>query len=245
MKEIRVLIVENQAEEANNIKEILEENGYVIAGICTTAIEAEKTLNTISVDICILDIFLGKDTDGIWLAEKISEMNIPFLFLTGSKDREVFEKARLTRPSSYLLKPFNALELSFSIELAIEKFFDQPHTFSLQSPSAVLGNPYLFVKNKDRISKIAIDDIAFIEVEDRYCKIVYEEHQYLIKMSLKKAIELFPSFFIQTHRNCLVNLHKIKDIFPNDNLIVMTSGANVLLSERFKHKILKKLKLIN
>lgn len=245
MKSINILILEDEPKEAKKLKTVLEANNYNVIAVCNTVESAENILKTKSIDFCILDIFLGKELGGIQLAEKISEYNIPFFFLTSSKDRFVFEKAKLTHPFSYLLKPFNELELLFTLELAIEKFFQQPNAFSEEKTPTVLSEKYLFIKNKDRISKVEISDISFVEVEDRYCKVAYEQRSYLIKMTLKKVVEILPAYFIQAHRNCIVNLDKIKDIFPNDNLIVLAGNEKVILSERYKHDILKKLNIMN
>ena len=245
MEHINILVLEDNPKEGLRIKKTLTKNDYEVTTICTTVDEAEQMLEKASIDLCILDIFLGKVMGGIQLAEKISELHIPFLFLTSSKDRTVFEKAKLTNPFSYLLKPFNELELMFTIELAIEKFFSQPNAFSEEKSPTVLGNQYLFIKNKDKISKIEISDISFVEVEGRYCKVVYNQSKYLIKMSLKNIIEILPPYFLQNHRNCIVNIHKIKDIFPNDNLVVLINNEKVLLSERHKYNIIKKLNIIS
>ncbi|WP_299889536.1 LytTR family DNA-binding domain-containing protein [uncultured Lacinutrix sp.] len=245
MKSINILILEDEPKEAKKLKTALEDNNYNVIAVCDTVVSAENVLKTKSIDFCILDIFLGKELGGIQLAEKISEYNIPFLFLTSSKDRFVFEKAKLTQPFSYLLKPFNELELLFTLELAIEKFFQQANAFSEEKAPTVLSEKYLFIKNKDRISKVEINDISFVEVEDRYCKVAYNQRNYLIKMALKKVIEILPDYFIQAHRNCIVNLDKIKDIFPNDNLIVLAGDEKITLSERYKYDILKKLNIMN
>jgi len=245
MEKINILVLEDDPKEAISIKNTLIDNDFQITAICSTVDEAQQILDKEQIDFCILDIFLGKIMGGIQLAEKVSNLDIPFLFLTSSKDRTVFEKAKLTNPFSYLLKPFNELELMFTLELAIEKFFNQHHAFSLEEAPTVLGNEYLFVKNGDRISKVEISQISSIEVEDRYCKIMYNQRSYLIKMALKRVIEILPSYFVQTHRNSIVNLHKIKDIYPNDNLIVLVDEEKISLSERFKYSIMKKLNIMN
>ncbi|MDH7447654.1 LytR/AlgR family response regulator transcription factor [Aquimarina sp. 2201CG14-23] len=245
MEKINILVLEDDPKQALSIKDTLVSNDYQVTAICSTVQEAQQILNTEQVDFCILDIFLGKIMGGIQLAERISSLDIPFLFLTSSKDRTVFEKAKLTNPFSYLLKPFNKLELLFTLELAIEKFFDQLHAFSGEEAPTVLGDEYVFIKNADRISKIEIRQISAIEVEDRYCKIMYCQKSYLIKMALKRIIEKLPSYFIQTHRNSIVNLHKIKDVYPNDNLIVLMDEEKISLSERYKYSILKKLNIMN
>ena len=40
-----------------------------------------------------------------------------------------FERAKLTKPFSFLLKPFNELEILYAIEMAIEKFYEQNNVF--------------------------------------------------------------------------------------------------------------------
>lgn len=58
--------------------------------------------------------------DGIDAVEHISQrFNVPVIYLTAHADGDTFERAKLTRPSGYVIKPFDDTELRYSIEIAL------------------------------------------------------------------------------------------------------------------------------
>ena len=127
MEKINVLLIEDTAEESDMLLEVLEKE-YAIVGVARTYAEALDLFYKNPVDIVIIDVFLNGQPDGITFAETINAVPNslkPFVFLTSSKDRQIFERAKLTRPFSFLMKPFNELEILYALEMAVEKFYDQ------------------------------------------------------------------------------------------------------------------------
>ncbi len=73
-----------------------------------------------SPDLVLMDIILADDMDGIEAAHIIySTLNIPVLYLTGQTDDDFFERAKVTEPFAYLLKPINERELNLTIGMAL------------------------------------------------------------------------------------------------------------------------------
>jgi two-component system, LytTR family, response regulator len=123
MDNINVLIIEDIPSESNALVKVLTENNYTVVGIATTYNEALSLFYKNAVDIIVIDVFLDGKPDGITFAETISIIPNaikPFVFLTSSKDRQIFERAKLTHPFSFLLKPFNELEILYAIVMAVE-----------------------------------------------------------------------------------------------------------------------------
>lgn len=68
-----------------------------------------------------MDIRLKGGMDGIEAAEKLrEEFSIPVVYLTAYADEGTLERAKVTGPFGYILKPFNEKELC-SIEMALYK----------------------------------------------------------------------------------------------------------------------------
>lgn len=243
MDNINVLLIEDNQDESDLLVTVLIENGYNIAGIARTYKEALDLFYNNLVDIIIIDIYLDGKPDGIYFAETISIVPNalrPFVFLTSSKDREIFERAKLTRPFSYLLKPYNELELLFSLEMAIERFYDQNNVFTGKNKNAVMSSKYLFIKKNKALKKVRTEDISYVEVEDRYCNIITDSEKFVILISLTKILELLdPVKFIRTHRNYIVNSNKIIEIILSDNLVILKGNYNVTLSEKYKDMVSK------
>ncbi|HLA56607.1 MAG TPA: response regulator transcription factor [Flavobacterium sp.] len=247
MNNVNVLIIEDIPEESNVLAKMLTDNNYNIAGIARTHNEALTLFYGNNIDIVIIDIFLAGHPDGIAFAESINIIPgaaKPFVFLTNSHDRKIFERAKLTHPFSFLMKPFNELEILYAIEMAVEKFYSQKNIFSVEHDT-VVGHEYLYIKKKKSLKKVFIHDILYIEVEGKYCNVISENENFLILLSLSKVCELLQKDnFIRTHRNYLVNADKILEITPDDNYILLKGNHKVTLSDNYKkfinnYKVLK------
>ncbi len=238
MNKINILIIEDTKSESDALTEILLANDYNIVGIATNYTEALTLFYQHKVDLIIIDVFLNGQPEGITFAETITiTPNIakPFVFLTSSKDRQIFERAKLTKPFSFLLKPFNELEVLYAIEMAVEKFYEQTNVFLSEEQDTVIGNSHLFIKKKNALKKVALEDIIYIEVEERYCNIITTTEKYLVALSLTKITEfLDTNAFAKTHRNYIVNTNKICEIILSENLIILEGNHKVTLSDKYK-----------
>ena len=159
MEHINILIVEDALSEAKELRETLERNNFNVIANVDNYRDAMNILINKPVDLAILDIYLGNNPDGLNIAEAIDLMpdkQKPFMFLTSSNDRKIFERAKLTKPFSYTIKPFNELELIYAIEQAIERFYEQPNALSTEDSNAVVSNEYLFIKKGKSLKKVNI-----------------------------------------------------------------------------------------
>lgn len=239
MDKINVLIIEDTPAQSDRLVRTLEENNYAVVGVATSLTEALALFyGDQKIDIVIIDIFLNGVPDGIAFAETINAVpnaSKPFVFLTSSTDRQIFERAKLTQPFSYLLKPFNELELLYAIEMAVEKFYAQQDVFLGDEEDTVISEEYLFIKKGKSLKKVQIKDIIYIEVEEKYCNIITEKEKFVILISLTKILKLLDSTqFCRTHRNYIANIEMIEEIILADNLILLTGNHKVTLSETYK-----------
>lgn len=247
MNKINLLIVEDTPSESDALIKVFEANNYNVVGVATNHKDALALFCSSKIDIVIVDIFLNGSPDGIAFAETINVLpnaSKPLVFLTSSTDMHIFERAKLTKPFSYLMKPFNELEILFALELAVEKFYGQKDVFLSDEENTVISEEFLFIKKGKSLKKVHVLDIIYIEVEEKYCNIVTEKEKFLILISLTKILELLDeNLFSRTHRNYIVNIQKITEIIPTDNLIVLIGGHKVTLSEKYKD-ILKKVRIL-
>src|SRR6187455_2952412 len=102
MKE-KLLIVEDQFIDANNLQEMLELAGYRICGIARSVPKAMELLEQHKPDMVLVDIFLKGPLTGIDLAKKLREVNIPFVYLSANSDKKTLEAAKATRPYGFLV----------------------------------------------------------------------------------------------------------------------------------------------
>lgn len=238
MDNISVLIVEDTPSESEALQKMLLSNGFTVAGIAGNHREALQMILSVKVDVAIIDVFLEGAPEGITFAETINtlpDMACPFVFLTNSTDRSVFDRARLTKPYSFLLKPFNALEVIYALEMALEKFYGQQDVFHSDVQDTVISREFLFIKKNDALRKVALSAILYIEVEERYCTIYTESGKYVIMISLTRIVGLLdPARFCRTHRKYIVNLEKILEIQQTDHLLLLEGDHLIPVSEKYR-----------
>lgn len=244
MENINVFIIEDSLEQSEALVETLEDHNYNIVGVANNFKDALAIyVSRKDIDILIVDIFLGEHPEGILFAETINTLpqeKKPFLFLTSSVDKTLFERAKATMPFNYMVKPFNELELLFSISAAIEKFYDQKDTFTSDEQDTIVTQDHLYIQKGRSLKKVLISEIIYIDVEGRYCNIITEKGKFVILISLTKIMQLLnPNLFGKASRNAIVNLQKIEEIFLSDNLILLSGDYNVTFSDKYKDVITK------
>jgi CheY-like chemotaxis protein len=120
MGKARILIVEDDSIVAMDIENRLKNFGYSVAGIANSAEQAIKKVEELKPNLVLMDIVLKGEMDGIEAAQIIrSRFDIPVVFLTAYADEEMFERAKLTNPYGYILKPLQDRNLIINIGLAL------------------------------------------------------------------------------------------------------------------------------
>ncbi len=123
MTKTRILVVEDESIVAKDIQKSLEKLGYEVPATASSAASAYEKLEHIQPDLVFLDIKLKGEEDGIHIAEHIKEKyNIPVIFLTSYVDQETLDRAKVTEPYGYIVKPFNESDLKTTVEMALFKF---------------------------------------------------------------------------------------------------------------------------
>jgi len=118
----RILIVEDEGIVAFNIQNRLERLGYsVVANVSSGEEALDATVET-KPDLVLMDIKLEGTIDGIEAAAQIHRrFQIPIVYLTAYTDEDTLNRAKLTEPYGYILKPFEARDLGTTIEIALYK----------------------------------------------------------------------------------------------------------------------------
>ena len=108
----KILVVEDEAIIASDIKRRLEKLGYEVPSTVANGRDAIRLVKEELPDIVLMDILLQGDIDGIETASLIKkEFDLPIVFLSASSDTATIARARSTAPAAYLLKPFKDREI--------------------------------------------------------------------------------------------------------------------------------------
>lgn len=157
---IRVVIAEDEAIIRLDLKETLEEEGYIVVGETGRGDKAVDLVREHQPDLAILDIKMP-GMDGLEAARLITKDRIcGVLVLTAFSQREVIEEARDAGALAYLVKPFQKSDLIPAIEVAIGRFREMQ---ALNGEVDALGEQLEARKAIDRAKGVLIDQFGLSE----------------------------------------------------------------------------------
>ena len=117
---IQVVIVEDERLVAQDITQILRDEGYIVCAIASDGETAIKKILEFSPNLVLLDIRIKGEIDGIDVAKFVqSYCDIPIVYLSAFSDTETLKRAQLTNPMGYVVKPFRSEQLMTTIRIAL------------------------------------------------------------------------------------------------------------------------------
>lgn len=246
MNNIKILIVEDEMIIAAKISLHLEQLGYEVAGIIPRGEEAVVHCRENVPDILLLDINLKGLIDGVETAQVLQkEMDIPIIYLTANADETTFNRAKSTRPYAFISKPYKKLDLQRAIALTISRMGqDKGITITneqAQEDSYILSDR-IFVRYNNKMVKLFLKDILYVEAERSYCRIHSKESEYLLSIPLKDLYEKIRlEHFMRVHRSFVINLKQIDEVAENH---VVISRKVVPLGKSYREEFLQRIRLI-
>ena len=241
-----ILIVEDEMIIAANISLQLTHLGYEVTGIIPRAEEVLPHIRLHVPDILLLDINLKGDIDGIQLAHLIQkEFKIPIIYLTANADEAHFERAKETNPYAFISKPFKKLDLQRAIELTIIRIQNETETEKsnpIDNDIPFVLSDCIFVRSHNKMVKVCLNDILYIEAERNYCKIHCKDKEHLLVTTLKDLEEkLTSNNLLRIHRSFIVNLSHIDEIAMSH---VVIAKKAIPLSAELKKQLLQRIQKI-
>jgi len=235
-----LLIIEDEMIIAANISLQLTHLGYEVIGIISKSKEVLQHLSKQTPDIILMDINLKGELDGIEVATLIQkEYKIPIIYLTANSDENHFERAKATNPYAFISKPFKKLDLQRAIELTLVRIKEEQNRE--KSLDSFTDEPYIlsdciFVRSHDKMVKVCINNILYIEAKRNYCKIHCKDKEHLLVTTLKYLEEkLTSNILMRIHRSFIVNLNHIDEIATNH---VVIGKKAIPLSAELKKQLL-------
>lgn len=115
-----ILLVEDEQIVALELKDRLTRMGHSVVGIVTSGQEAIEESRRLRPDLIVMDIKLQGELDGIDAAAAIrKELDTAIVYLTAYADETTLQRAKITQPYGYVLKPFHERELHVVIEVSL------------------------------------------------------------------------------------------------------------------------------
>lgn len=118
---IYILVVEDEQLVADDLRETLEYLGYSVSDLVASGEEAIIQAEIKKPNLVLMDIRLEGQMDGIEASMHIQSFGIPVVYLTANADQATLERAKVSQPFGYILKPFDEKTLSTTIEIALSR----------------------------------------------------------------------------------------------------------------------------
>ncbi len=239
---IRTLIIDDVALARERLKRCLADEPEVeIVGECDNGEKAVADIRSLAPDLIFLDVQMPA-LDGFGVLEALKEERAPaVIFVTAYNEYAIpaFEVNAL----DYLLKPVDCERLSKAVERAKSHRTHLDNRFRALLEDIKTGSKFLkrlTIKLTGRTILLPTEEIDWIETHGNYLKVHAGRESHLIRGTMQ-ALEtkLDPEKFVRVHRSAIVNVEKIKEIYPRSNGdqdLVLHNGRQLMLSRNYRDK---------
>ncbi len=182
-----MVIIEDEFFAASHLQTLITSLGYQVEAVYYNAEDFLCKTNW-QFDAAIVDIFLSGALTGLHIAEKLSERQKPFIFLTANQDAATLKLAARLGPRAYLSKPFQPNDVQAALEMIS---LNQMHHIKIRTPHGY--------------EELHPADILFIRSDGAYIEIVTLNQTVVQRKLLKEIEQQLPPSFIRVHRSYIIN----------------------------------------
>lgn len=219
MDKIKCLIVDDEPIAREGLAEHVEQIDFLkLIATCKNAIEATNWMQKSDVDLIFLDIQMPKVT-GIEFVKNLK--NPPLTVFTTAYPEYAIESYELDIVD-YLLKPI-------SFPRFMKAALKAKEILAQHEPHQISNDGFFFVKCSQKIEKIIVQDITYVESMSNYVIIHTKDKKYMTYLTFKSVEDQLPcDQFIRIHRSYMVALNAIKTIEGSDLIL---EGATLPISK--------------
>jgi len=245
---IRTLIIDDVPLARDRLKRCLADDAEIeIVGECDNGEKAVADIRSLAPDLIFLDVQMPA-LDGFGVLEALRGERAPVvIFVTAYNEYAI--QAFEVNALDYLLKPVDCERLSKAVERARTRLvqlnrddhFDSRVRAMLEDIKT--GSKYikrLTIKLTGRTILLPTDEIDWIETHGNYMKVHAGRESHLIRATMQSLeAKLNPEKFVRVHRSAIVNVEKIKEIYPRSNGdqdLVLQNGRQLMLSRNYRDK---------
>ena len=241
---MKCLVVDDESLARQRLTRLLEDMGeWKVCGEAANGEQALQQVEQLRPDLVLMDIRMP-GMDGIEAARHIVQLENPpaLVFATAYGDHalEAFE----TQAVDYLLKPIHPQRLKQALDKA--RRLSGVELEKLHKSQAGSGRTYLCARKRGNLELVPIDEVVYLQADNKYVTVCSATQQILIEESLKSLEQEFAGYLIRIHRNALVAVRAIRGLEKNaeGHCSVLLEGVNERLevSRRLLPDVRKRIK---
>lgn len=203
---MKYIIVDADATGRARIVRYMEKMGYAVPfHECEGAAKAMEVLLESDVDL----MFLNTDLPDMCAMKFLGALNKDMLTILTSESREYAQKAYEMDVADYLQKPFTFERFVKAVNKCVSVCGND--TWVTLEQARISDDAFIYVRGKDRIIKIFVRDICYIESAPSQLCIQTENCQHVTQSSLEhleRALSSWP--FTRISKDLLISIPKIR-----------------------------------
>lgn len=218
---MRILIGEDNVLTAEYLKDIVESFGNEVVGIGHNKEDMIRMIDKYIPDLLLQDISMVQATDGIEVGRYVLEnYSFPHIYITAHSDKNIVEKALVTKPVGYVIKPFIPMNVYSAIQIALDHFRDHHE------------QEILTIKDGYNLIKLPYYSIQYLKSDNVYIEIHTSKKVYIVRDSLEQIhLKLDQNLFLRTHRSYIVNRHHVENLGSN---LMGIKGTTIPISRKYQ-----------
>jgi DNA-binding LytR/AlgR family response regulator len=244
---IQLLLIEDEAVLALDLRATLRAEGYEVAGISSTGPQALALFEQHpGIGGVLCDIHLQGPWNGIETARRLLAVRpVPLIYLTALADQATLDQALTTQPSAYLPKPVSAASLRAALALALHTVA-RPAPIATPAPAApdaltrdtiLQHDDHVFIKDGGDFVRIPLADILLLEADNTYTILRTPARKHALRLTLGAVLErLHFTSLVRVHRSFAVNIQRIERFSDSE---VVVAGQAVPLGRQYREAFLK------
>lgn len=231
MEKIKCLIIDDEPVARQGLIEHVHQIEFLyLVAECKNAIEAAEWLQKEKIDLIFLDIQMPK-ISGIDFLKNLK--NPPLTVFSTAYPEYAIEGFALD-VIDYLIKPVSFSRFLKSAMKAKEYLYN-----TSGNNADYRHNDFFFVKCSNKIDKIMINEVLYVESMANYVVIYTKNKKYVTYLTFKGIEDQLPAdMFVKIHRSYLVALSAIDSIEGNELTI---GNIKLVISKNFRNDVMARI----
>lgn len=238
-----ILLVEDEAVLALQLRTLLEAEGYRVVGTARTGPQALELAQAHRVDLLLCDIHLQGPWDGIETVARLAAAQppVPVIYLSALSDADTLARAAQTTPAAYLTKPATIAGLRAAITLALHSFARQaPGPAEVPAPgrdTLLRRDEHVFIKHAQQFVRLPLASLLVLEADNTCTTFVTTERKYVLRLPLSTVLErlAYPDL-VRVHRSYALNLRHVAAFTDGEATV---GGQPVPIGRQYKAEFLR------
>lgn len=235
---MKILLVDDEPHARQRLRRLLEEleGDHEIVGEADNGATAIRECIDKNADLVLLDVRMP-GVDGLGVAEHLAELSPPPAVILITAFPEYALEAFERNVADYLVKPVRRERLRDALDRLRIVTRPQRDSGSEAQEARPTGRRHLSAHYRGGVQTVAIEDIIFLQAEQKYVTVYHADGKMLVDESLKALEQEFPNQFVRIHRSALVSCHHLVGLekSPDGGSVAVLGGTEQRLPVSRRH----------